>query len=425
MSIDLDNIKHNYSILEIARRLGIDVLNNNTCRCANPWHDDKNPSMSFHIPTNTFKCFSCGASGSNIDLVILVCGCDFKKAVEFITSEKIFDYQKNQSSKYIANRTLPKSTHENNSTTIDSIKTKLYKDFINLLENYKGEAIAYLINRGLDSSTINKHTVASLPHDYTSQLEILTTLRKNYSDEQLLESGLYKLSKKGNLYNTFFAHRLLIAYTKNSEVLSIQGRSIDNNEVRSKYIFLKGSSTTIFNIDILENLRADSSIIISEGVIDCLSWQALGFNALAIGSSTNIGKIGNDAIEKLKRFQIFVAGDSDKAGYQMNDKIQKLLDENNIIKYQSINLISIARIFNIQNAVNMKDINEILTNINFESNDLGSLGIVKYARYGFDRILFLGYGTVSAKEIDVLKTNDDLEILLKLKKAFDGDITLL
>lgn len=418
MSIDINNIKQNYPIVEVARRLGIDVLNNNTCRCANPLHEDKNPSMSFHIQSNTFKCFSCGVSGSNIDLVILVVGGDFKNALEFITSQRLFDNPQKQSSKYIASKT------NINNTNKKIEHTKLYKAFLNYLDDYKAEANKYLHTRGLDKSTIDKYAITTLPSDYPTQLEILTTLRKSYSDDELVQSGLYKISQKGNIYNTFFAHRLIIPYISLGEVVSIQGRTIDKNDVRSKYIFLKGSSSSIFNIDILDKLQVDSSIIITEGVLDALSWIALGFNAIAIGSSTNIAKISGDIIQKLKHHKIFTAGDSDKAGLLMNDKLQKLLDKQNIVKYQSINLQSVAKAFNIENTQSINDINDILTSIKFETDELGSLGLVKYTRCGTNKILFLGYGTLDASEIDVLKSNNELEIILKLKKAFEGDITL-
>lgn len=441
MSIDIDNIKHNYPIVEVARRLQIDVLNNNTCRCANPSHEDLHPSMSFHVAANTFKCFSCGVSGSNIDLVILVQGGDFKSAVEFITSQKMFDNYKTTGKKrslykeprenreqnynnYNNNSLLNNTNNTNYNQGYDNEKSKLYKDFIKMLSGYKAEAKTYLKNRGFNDNIIERYPITTLPKDFSTQTEILNVLRNSYSDHVLTESGLYRFSQKGELYNAFFAHRLLIPYTKSGEIITIQGRSIDKSDVRSKYIFLKGSHSAIFNVDLLEKLKNDSSIIITEGVFNCLSWQALGFDAIAIGSSSNISRIDLEILNELRRLKIFMAGDSDAAGHQMNEKLEKLLDCNHIVKYQSIDLESVARAFHISDPSRMNDINDILTNINFEMDKLDSLGIVKYARYN-DKILFLGYATIDEREIRALKNNADLIRLLKFKKAFDGDVTLL
>lgn len=43
-------------------------------RCLAPDHEDKTPSMSVKVDTQTFRCFGCGAYGDVIDLVKLVEG---------------------------------------------------------------------------------------------------------------------------------------------------------------------------------------------------------------------------------------------------------------------------------------------------------------------------------------------------------------
>ncbi|KKL80191.1 hypothetical protein LCGC14_2007270, partial [marine sediment metagenome] len=77
-----------YPIIELADRLGIEVKGT-ICRCVNPSHEDKNPSMSFKIETNTFKCFSCGFHGDTIALVRKARNPEFIEAVEFILNENL------------------------------------------------------------------------------------------------------------------------------------------------------------------------------------------------------------------------------------------------------------------------------------------------------------------------------------------------
>lgn len=47
------------------------------------FHDDHNPSMG--IKNNRYRCFSCGASGSVIDLIRKIQGLDFKEAVKYLS----------------------------------------------------------------------------------------------------------------------------------------------------------------------------------------------------------------------------------------------------------------------------------------------------------------------------------------------------
>ena len=65
--LEIERIKTEISILEVAKRY-VKIERGNKALCI--FHDDHNPSMSFDIKRNRFKCFSCGASGSVIDFII-------------------------------------------------------------------------------------------------------------------------------------------------------------------------------------------------------------------------------------------------------------------------------------------------------------------------------------------------------------------
>lgn len=64
MSI-FDDCKRYLDIVEVAQQYGLSI--NRTKKAICPFHNDRNPSMSFK--NGHFRCFSCGASGSVIDLV--------------------------------------------------------------------------------------------------------------------------------------------------------------------------------------------------------------------------------------------------------------------------------------------------------------------------------------------------------------------
>ena len=70
-------------IEDVAKRLGIEV-GRNKALC--PFHEDRHPSLHFDIKRNRYKCFSCGASGNVIDLVMRYMYVSFKEAVEWMTN---------------------------------------------------------------------------------------------------------------------------------------------------------------------------------------------------------------------------------------------------------------------------------------------------------------------------------------------------
>lgn len=65
-------VKENTDIIEVAQTYGLEVNNQNKALCL--FHPDNNPSMSFK--GNYYHCFSCGAHGSVIDLVMELCELD-------------------------------------------------------------------------------------------------------------------------------------------------------------------------------------------------------------------------------------------------------------------------------------------------------------------------------------------------------------
>lgn len=69
-------------IEEVAERLGLQVVRH---KCLCPFHDDHHASLSFNLRRNTFRCWSCGASGDTIALTERVLNIGFKEAIESLS----------------------------------------------------------------------------------------------------------------------------------------------------------------------------------------------------------------------------------------------------------------------------------------------------------------------------------------------------
>ena len=68
-------------IEQVAERVGLHVERHKSL-C--PFHDDHRPSLTFHTRSNTFRCFSCGARGGPIDLVMRRLGMSFPEACRWL-----------------------------------------------------------------------------------------------------------------------------------------------------------------------------------------------------------------------------------------------------------------------------------------------------------------------------------------------------
>ena len=80
---DIEEIKQNNPMPEVARRYGIEINRVGFCRC--PFHAEKTASMKIYA--QSFYCFGCGAGGDVIDFVRLYERCDFKTAFRMLGGE--------------------------------------------------------------------------------------------------------------------------------------------------------------------------------------------------------------------------------------------------------------------------------------------------------------------------------------------------
>ena len=298
----IDNIKKYYSIIEIAKRLGLEIDKNNKALC--PFHNDNNPSLSFNIEENYYHCFSCGAGGDNIKLVKEILHCSFQEAVEFITNSK---YQ-----------------YRNNETKIKNVEKKdsysdIYKSFLQLLNN--DEAISYLVKRKITQKQILENNIKNIPKNKKDQLNIIYKLLKLHSEASLIQSGIISRNKENNnLYLFHYKHRLIIPYfdIDGNNINSIQGRSIDE-DIKPKYLFNKNAKDSIYNINKLGNIK---DIILCEGAIDALSLERFGFCAIALSGITKSNLLQEYPI--LKKYNIYSFSDNDNAGKKLIKDIYKL-----------------------------------------------------------------------------------------------------
>ncbi len=445
MSIDTDSIKRYCNIVDIARQLNIEMVDNNTCRCIHG-NEDKNGSMKFHINDKGFyayKCFSCGESGSSIDLVKYVLNYDFVKACEYIDPTC-----KSNTPTYSRNNGTYKASTINNTCRIQTADTKqtesikqvsstninIYTDFINLLDDT--EAIEYLNARKITEKITKQYRIKNLPKEPYKRNEITKQLQSKYTDSELIDSGLFNISNENNIntnsiYNRFYNHRLIFSFIENNQIVGLQARHIDNNPKYedNKYLYLKKTDTNnhnrIFNIELLDSLPHGSDIYICEGIINCLSMQRLVCNCIAIGSSSNSEKLNNRTIlNKLAKYNIWLIGDKDDSGNGMNKRITDLLDNNRIIDYGSIDLQSVAKAYHITKDIN--DVNDILTNIELTTIDTDSLGSIDICRYEDNQTLFLDYCYFYDTELEKLNIDKSkIEIALKVKKAFHNEVKVI
>ncbi len=226
-----------------------------------PFHKEKTPSFTVTPEKGIFYCFGCGRGGNLITFVIEKEQVSFKEALEILANYagiKISFKDLQTENKYI--RTL-------------EIVLQEFQKF--LFSNDGKKYYDYLIQRGIEASTITKFQLGASPEDSSWIAKKLFSLT-----DDLLYLGIIKKNPYNEYYD-FFRNRVLFPiFNSNNQVVGFGGRVIDDSKPKyinspESSIFHKGSLLYGLNFALSE-IRKQNEVIITEGYLDVLGMHQIG-----------------------------------------------------------------------------------------------------------------------------------------------------
>lgn len=220
-------------IESVAERLGLRVVRHKSL-C--PFHDDSNPSLSFSVSRNTYKCFVCDAHGGVIDLAMKVLGRNFVEACRWLAD----------SSNVILSETKILRQAQ------DGLKTKT-------------EA------KPFDASCYARF----FEHPFINQAAGEFLYEQRHLDPRVVR--WCKLTSWKNWLQIPY-------YDIDGNLTGVQWRNLENTPPRFKFPY--GSKCHIYNLPILKLLKEGEELWIAEGCSDCWSLLSAGHKAIAIPSAT-------------------------------------------------------------------------------------------------------------------------------------------
>ena len=222
----------------VAERLGLAVKRH---RCLCPFHNDHDPSLSFKVSKNTYRCFVCGASGGPIDLVMKYLNKDFKDACRWLSESwgQVHDsltYQRNHA-------TCP----------FDSPP----KPF---------EASRY--ERFFERPWLNAEARKFLFEERRLDLRVVRWCRlTSWKDKQ----GVPWLQ--------------IPYFDREGKLVGVQNRNLVKGAT-PRFRFPQGAQCSIYNLPVLNLLKPGDQLYITEGCSDCWAMLSAGHKAIAIPSAT-------------------------------------------------------------------------------------------------------------------------------------------
>ena len=276
-----------------------------------PFKTEKTPSFTVNDEKEFYHCFATSEHGNIFDFVMKTQNFKFGEAVKHLA--QLAGMQPYMFSKQDEER-------EKKWKEYLSIYSQ-YVDFYHseLLKNEKhSNARDYLKNRSLGKDEVKKFKIGYIEKNPN----FFDKLKNEFSEQTLVESGLFYLDEKKNTFVERFRGRLIFPINNISgQPIALGGRIIENLDYLAKYInspetnfFKKGSN--LYNLDVARKLSNKiDHIYLVEGYMDVVGLSKNGVdNAVA-----NLGtSLTDKQILTLNQFfdDIIICFDGDESGYK-------------------------------------------------------------------------------------------------------------
>ncbi|MBN2135993.1 MAG: DNA primase [Acidobacteria bacterium] len=270
-----------------------------------PFHKEKTPSFSINPEKNLYHCFGCGVGGNIFNFVMDIEKVEFKDAVKIVAERCGIPIPSFKSA--------PKEKESTYDLLYELNEAAAAWFFQNLLNH--DNAYGYLNNRGIDEKVVKSYRLGYAPDNWEGLISHIG--KRNYDKKILEKSGLFLVTKNGELKDLFRGRIMFPIHDYRGRIVGFGGRTITDDNIKylnspETPIFHK--SRNLFGLDrAITPMKDEDNVILVEGYFDqILLWQHGFHNAVApLGTAFN-----EQAAGILKRYtsKATVSFDSDEAG---------------------------------------------------------------------------------------------------------------
>ncbi len=272
-----------------------------------PFHNEKTPSFTVYLETQSFYCFGCGAGGDVISFIRRIENLGYIDAVKSLAQR--------------AGMALPEDGFDDviskRRRRILEANREAARFFHNMLMSEQGRGcLDYYLGRGYSMGTIRRFGMGYAPSDWRALYNHLHSL--GYTPGELVDANLVRKSDKNgkvSYYDNFRNRAMIPIIDVRGNVVAFGGRVLDDS--KPKYIntsdtlvYKKGSGVFALN---LAKDSGERRLIITEGYMDTIALHQAGFkNAIAcLGTA-----LPDEQVNLISRYadEVLLAYDSDEAG---------------------------------------------------------------------------------------------------------------
>ena len=281
--LDIEKLQ-DLPIEQVAGALGLHVSHH---KALCPFHNDSNPSLTFHRGKNRYRCFVCDAHGGVIDLVMNYLHKDFVSACKWLSEE------------HSVVITVPQPS---------SLNPPL--DGTSLATNGTQEP-----EKPFDASRYAR---------FFERPWLSSDARKFLFTERHLDARVVRWCHLTSWKDKQGVPWLQIPYyDRQGHLIGIQNRNLIKGAT-PRFRFPSGAQCSIYNLPVLNLLKPGEPLFLTEGCSDCWSMLSAGHKAIAIPSATLLSRKDIEVLSTLSAelstvFHIFP--DQDAPGEQLYNRL--------------------------------------------------------------------------------------------------------
>jgi DNA primase len=296
-----------------------------------PFHSDSKPSMHINDNKKMFKCFACDAAGDSIGFVMKYKNLDFVEALKEICLRQGINFDSYQEEKKsnprldMARKILTKTAqlYRKMATTH---KYAPYDDFIK--KRGLNEEIATTYNLGFAPA---KNSLC----DYLGSIP--NEKEREFALSIALELGLIKTDRHNSEvhYDTFRDRIIFPIWDQFGQVIGFTSRAIRDDQ-KAKYMnsvdsFIFNKRNILYGFHLAKNaIREQDAVILVEGNMDQVALYQNGFHHTVAVMGIALGAPSLERLIGMTK-NIYLAMDSDSAGFTAMERINRQLAEKGIV----------------------------------------------------------------------------------------------
>lgn len=306
----IEEIKNNTNIVEIIGEvISLQKSGRNFLGLC-PFHGEKTPSFNVVEDKQFYHCFGCGRSGDVFKFIEEYQQVTFSDAVR-ILGERLGIHLETP----VHNTAQHTSPHQNLYEMHD--KAARFYHAILMTTKMGEEARNYLYKRGLTDDVIKYFMIGLAPAERSY---LYQRLADDYSEKDLLDSGLFYLSESNQFFDTFHNRIIFPLSNDQGKVIAFSGRVWQETDSQTAK-YKNSRATAIFNKSYelyhLDRVKKGSGkaseIYLMEGFMDVIAAYRAGIENAVASMGT---ALTTEHVEHLKRFtkKVIITYDGDKAG---------------------------------------------------------------------------------------------------------------